>query len=112
MCSLLHGLLYNRLFFDAALVQEYRSYKDSSLDAEYRWCRNESSNPEVLPTITCEEEIFSQMSFACTPLKFNAISRFNYSLVFVIMPWIFYFIEFLFSSYMEDMKKVQTCLCC
>ena len=101
------SLLFLDTFFDVALVQEYGNYNDTSLEAEYNWCRNKTKKPEILPTITCEEEIFSTMSFACTPLKLNMLSRFNYSMAFVLLPWLFYLFEFLLSSSFERLRKVM-----
>ena len=55
----------------------------------------------------CEVKWSSTMPFVCIPLALNKYSRFNYSLAFVLSPWIFYHVEYGLSKYWADSVKVN-----
>ena len=106
-------LLFLDISFDAILVSKYSDYEDSNLDYQYRFCRGlESFNetiegPEEFNKTIWEKNSLSNQSFVCIPLALEKYPRFNYSLVFVISPWIFYYIEYCQSDYWQNSTEVQ-----
>ena len=107
-------LLFLDVSFDAILVFQYSDYEDSNLDYEYRLCRGfetragtEEVNKTVYEETIWEKNSISNQSFVCIPLGLEKYPRFNYSLVFVISPWIFYYIEYCQSDYWQNSAQVQ-----
>ena len=58
-------------------------------------------------TSQCEKHMIQDMPFLCTPLALDNNSKFNYSLAFVISPWIFFFVEFCLSEHLEASVSVS-----
>ena len=109
------ALFFFDMFFDAFLVYKYHGDKDTLYEDQHGVCRNHSqehiSNKMFnLSSVTnvCEERIL-EMPFLCTPLALDNNSRFNYSLAFIISPWVFFFFEFYQSEeYRELSEKVNS----
>ena len=106
------ALFFFDMFFDAVLVYKYHGDDDN----QYRLCREYASgrlsNETVLPSndaTLCEESLILEMPFVCTPLALDNYSRFNYSLTFVISPWVLFFVEFCQSEYWQASRKVKSC---
>ena len=112
------ALFFFDMFFDAFLVYKYHGDNDTLYEDQHSVCRNHSrnylSNRTLLLNVTfcdnvtlCEERILP-MPFLCTPLALSNSSRFNYSLAFIISPWVFFFFEFYQSEeYGELSEKVN-----
>ena len=109
------ALFFFDMFFDAVLVYKYHDDDDN----QYRLCREYASgrlsNETVLPSndataTLCEQSLILEMPFVCTPLALDNYSRFNYSLTFIISPWLFFFVEFCQSEYWQASRKVKKLL--
>lgn len=98
-------LLCTDVAFDGILVYKYRDYEDSDLEDHYKSCRDRT-NVESNDTY-CEMSMSATMPFVCSPLALDKYSRLNYSLAFVIIPWIFYCIEYGQSKYWEKSVEVN-----
>ena len=106
------ALLVLDVAFDGLLVHMYHDYKESNLLDQYHMCKEAAINRLRLNSTqlydnTCEANWSSSMPFVCIPLALDKYSRFNYSLVFVLSPWIFYHIEYSLSKYWADSVKVN-----
>ena len=109
-------VLFFDIFFDGVLVYQYSDYENDDLIDDHEKCRNAtlSSRMDLIydnetslrDDAHCEVEKRSAMPFVCIPLALDKYSRFNYSLAFVISPWIFYYIEYCQSVYWENSVKV------
>ena len=109
-------VLFFDTFFDGVLVYQYGDYENDNLFDDYEKCRNDtlSSRMDLIhgnetslrDDAHCEVEKRSAMPFVCIPLALDKYSRFNYSLAFVISPWIFYYIEYCQSVDWENSVKV------
>ena len=107
-------LLFLDVFFDAILVNQYSDFEDSNLEYQYNVCRShetgmgiEQTNQTVDQEHVCETNLSSSRPFVCIPLALKANPRFNYSLAFVISPWIFYYIEYCQSEYWQKSAEVD-----
>ena len=107
-------LLFLDIFFDAILVNKYSDFDDSNLEDQYNSCRShetgigiEQTNRTVNQDYVCETNITSSRPFVCIPLALKANPRFNYSLAFIISPWIFYYIEYCQSEYWQKSAEVK-----
>ena len=102
------ALFFFDMIFDAVLVVNYHG--DDTQD-QYRFCRGNSTSV----TTVCEmlENEVEDMQFLCTPLALDNNSRFNYSMAFIISPWVFFFFEFFQSEEYEHLlEKVNFPLIC
>ena len=110
-------LLFLDIFFDAILVDQYRDFEESELENQYNICRaHENEKGEIIERLgtnnttyqgtVCERNLSSAQPFVCIPLALKGYPRFNYSLAFVISPWIFYWIEYCQSPYWEKSVEV------
>ena len=104
------ALLVLDVAFDGLLVYKYHDHEESNLLDQYHMCKEAVINrtSTQLHNDTCEAEWSSTMPFVCIPLALDKYSRFNYSLAFVLSPWIFYHIEYGLSKYWTDSVKVNT----
>ena len=109
-------VLFFDIGFDAILVGTYWDYENDDSQYNHEMCRNTTINSTTLRAhnqtslhedIQCEEEKQSEMPFVCIPLALDKFSRFNYSLVFVISPWVFYYIEYCQSVQWEKSVEVK-----
>ena len=109
-------VLFFDIGFDAILVGTYWDYENDDSQYNHEMCRNTTINSTTLRAhnqtslhedIQCEEEKQSAMPFVCIPLALDKFSRFNYSLVFVISPWVFYYIEYCQSVQWEKSVEVK-----
>ena len=103
-------LLCADVFFDAVLVDKYSDHEDSDYDEQYQFCRFGLGNETGMgidQDITCVKNLSSTMPFVCIPFALEKYPRFNYSLAFVISPWIFYYIEYCQSDYWQNSTKVR-----
>ena len=113
------ALFFFDMIFDAVLVVNYHG--DDTQD-QYRFCRGNSTNrisvfshqrEETLQTesvysptsVTRCENKMEDMQFLCTPLALDNNSRFNYSMAFLISPWVFFFFEFFQSEEYEHLLE-------
>ena len=108
-------LLALDIFFDAILVRQYRDFDESELGNQYDICRAHEkgetieklgTNNTTYQGTVCERNLSSAHPFVCIPLALKGYPRFNYSLAFVISPWIFYWIEYCQSPYWEESVEV------
>ena len=103
-------LLILDMAFDGLLVHKYYDHEDSEFDEQYNLCINATVLNETATHSNdtfCEAKWSSTMRFVCIPLALDKFSRFNYSLAFIISPWIFYFIEHSLSKYWAESVEVK-----
>ena len=69
------------------------------------FCRN---NSQIETDDVATECYLNQTGshYVCIPLGLNMMSRYYYSLAFVLSPWLFYYIEYCQSKYWEKFKEV------
>ena len=113
------ALFFFDMFFDSVLVYQYHG-DDDSLNETYFDCRHHSQENRTENRFfgnlvkhnqtICEKELNSTtMPFLCTPFALDNNSRFNYSLAFMISPWVFFFFEFCQSEeYGQLLKEVNS----
>jgi hypothetical protein len=100
-------LLFLDTFFDVVLVKWYKEH-DDCLNHEFEWCKKALNMTVCLhdsTSATCDLST-QKMFFTCTPHLLTNASKFNYSLAFIISPWVFYFFEYTQSKYSEEYVKV------
>ena len=95
-------VLFLDIFFDSILVYQYHGEDDDKYETQYQICRGLISTNFTL----IEARSSSTMPFVCSPLALDKVSRFNYSLAFVISPWILYYIEYGQSDHWQASSKV------
>ena len=103
-------LLFLDFITDLLLVKTYKGKNYSKLSESYMNCIASRQPPtatdlEVTENMTNSTCNTSEMPFLCSPLHLNKSSRFNYSLAFIISPWVFYWIEYCQSNYWADFSK-------
>ena len=98
-------ILFLDIFFDGTLVYQYHNDdNDNDYETQYKVCRQHLGHSNLT---LCEERSRDTMPFVCAPLALDKISRFNYSLAFIITPWILYYIEYGQSEHWQESSKVS-----
>ena len=108
-------LLFLDFITDLFLVKTYKGENCNKLNETYMICIANRQPPtatelevkENITNPTCNVDAIREMPFLCSPLHLNKSSRFNYSLAFLISPWVFYWIEYCQSDYWADLSEVN-----